>query len=335
MGAILSPEQQSNGVREWSDISKRSSRSRRSVSVNDLKRAGEVEGASGVSASPRESIAPSESAGEGRGSLARRTTRNQRFLLVIAILAVITTISVVASRKSPTGPTTGLSLAFNQTFTGNKLDTTTWNTCYPWAVPSTGCTNFGNTIQDEWYLPSGDKVSDGALHIVATETPTSGTTKSGAPTTFSYKSGMVTTHHSFNFRYGYVQVVAKIPGGTGTWPALWLLPKNQTWPPEIDIMENWGSAHRIQTTLYWGTSDKVTEVHKKPVSRVSLTKGYRTYGLLWKRGSLTWYLDGKVVDRYRGSNVPSQPMYFLANLAIDGAATSGSSFDIRSVQIYK
>ena len=45
-------------------------------------------------------------------------------------------------------------------------------------------------------------------------------------------------------------------------------------------------------------------------------------------------IDGKVVDTYTGNAVPNQPMYFLANLAIDGPATSGSSFDIQSVQIY-
>jgi beta-glucanase (GH16 family) len=70
-------------------------------------------------------------------------------------------------------------------------------------------------------------------------------------------------------------------------------------------------------------------------SPTNLTSGYHTYGLLWQPGSLTWYLDGRMVDTYKGANVPSQPMYFLANLAIDGRATSGSSFDIKSVKIYK
>jgi hypothetical protein len=40
------------------------------------------------------------------------------------------------------------------------------------------------------------------------------------------------------------------------------------------------------------------------------------------------------VDSYTGSQVPRQQMYFLANLAIDGPAVSGSSFNIRSVKIY-
>ena len=70
-------------------------------------------------------------------------------------------------------------------------------------------------------------------------------------------------------------------------------------------------------------------------SSSDLTSGWHTYGLLWEPGSLTWYLDGQVVYTFTGSEVPSQPMYFLANLAIDGPAAPSSSFDIQSVQIYQ
>jgi beta-glucanase (GH16 family) len=56
---------------------------------------------------------------------------------------------------------------------------------------------------------------------------------------------------------------------------------------------------------------------------------------LWKPNSLTWYLDGKVIDRYTGNHVPDQPMYLLANLAIDGKAPPKSTFSISSVEIYR
>ncbi len=145
---------------------------------------------------------------------------------------------------------------------------------------------------------------------------------------------MVTTKNSFAFTYGYVQVVAQIPATTGTWPALWLLPKAVKWPPEIDIMENFGNRNSIRTTYIGGTADApVKSSHS--FTNSNLSKGYHTYGLLWEPGSLKWYFDGKVVDTYHGNAVPSQSMYFLANLAINGPASSGSSFNIRSVKIYK
>jgi beta-glucanase (GH16 family) len=259
-----------------------------------------------------------------------------RFVIAGTTLAAILAVGVqFITPTAKSNPASGMSLAFSPTFRGTGLDTVQWATCYSWADPQEGCTNYGNAVRDAWYLPSGDVVADGTLHLVATRTPTPGATQKGAPESYPYTSGMVTTKNSFDFTYGYVQVVARIPGGTGTWPALWLLPQSGVWPPEIDIMENWGSPTGIQTTYIWSASGSVQQAHVTSTSPTNLTSGYHTYGLLWQPGSLTWYLDGRMVDTYKGANVPSQPMYFLANLAIDGRATSGSSFDIKSVKIYK
>jgi beta-glucanase (GH16 family) len=284
------------------------------------------------------------------GSRVHRTrTRSKRFrrrallglALAIVVAVAVVVVSVVATSTSPKpkpsrpAAAAGLSLAFHPKFSGKTLDTGTWNTCYAYFVPATGCANFGNPVRDAWYLPSGDKVSGGVLHLVATAKPTKGQTKTGAPLTYPYTSGMVTTMKSFSFTYGYVQIVAKIPGGTGTWPALWLLPTSETWPPEIDIMENFGSTHTIRTTVFWSAAGAYDYADKTARSSSNLTAGYHTYGLLWKPNSLTWYLDGKVIDRYTGNHVPDQPMYLLANLAIDGKAPPKSTFSISSVEIYR
>ena len=248
-----------------------------------------------------------------------------------------TTTTPASSTTTPVStnpaPATGMSLAFTAGFTSSSLASSVWDTCFASFVAATGCTNYGNTQETEWYLPTQDQVSGDALHLVATETPTQGTDVNGAPKTYPYASGLVTTFSSFNFTYGYVQVVARIPGGTGTWPALWLLPENGSWPPEIDIMENYGTSTLMEATLHWGAAAG-QEAYRDVTSPSDLTSGWHTYGLLWEPGSLTWYLDGQVVYTFTGSEVPSQPMYFLANLAIDGPAAPSSSFDIQSVQIY-
>ena len=240
--------------------------------------------------------------------------------------------SVPVTGGASSDPTAGLSLAFDKGFSGSSLSTSTWSSCYPSSI----CTDYGNSTEQEWYRRSADVVSGGVLHLVATATPTKGIDASGAPKVFQYRSGMITTKKSFNFTYGYVQVVAQIPGGAGTWPALWLLPQTTEWPPEIDIMENFGDPNSIRTTYIEGTAVAPVQAASENFTTGSnLTTGYHTYGLLWKPGSLTWYLDGKVVDTFSSTTVSHQPMYFLANLAIDGPARSGSSFNIRSVKIYK
>ena len=91
-----------------------------------------------------------------------------------------------------------MKLAFSATFPSTQLDTNVWDTCSVWFNPATGCTNFGNPQEEEWYLPGQDQVSDGVLHLVATETPTLGTDSSGAPKTYPYTSGMVTTLSVFS-----------------------------------------------------------------------------------------------------------------------------------------
>jgi beta-glucanase (GH16 family) len=277
---------------------------------------------------------------------ASRKVRRRRgwALLVVAVAIVAAIAGVVATGGTNKVPphkairppqAAGMSLAFDPMFSGKFLDTKSWQTCYAWFDASKGCTNFGNAVRDAWYLPSGVRVSKGTLRLTATKKATAGFTESGAPLTYPYTSGMVTTRKSFDFTYGYVQIEAKTPGGGGTWPALWLLAKSETWPPEIDIMESWGTTRSIRTTVFWSAAGTVGFAHKTATAKAELASGYHTYGLLWKPDSLTWYLDGKVVDRYTGANVPDQPMYLLANLAIDGRAKSGSTLSIRSIQIYR
>jgi beta-glucanase (GH16 family) len=215
----------------------------------------------------------------------------------------------------------GLVLAFHPAFGGHKLNTHKWATCFPWSTTK-GCTQ-GAAI--DWYLPSAVKVSDGVLNLTATKKPAH-----DCP----YTSGMVTTYKSFTFKYGYISINAKLPGGQGTWPALWLLPTSQVWPPEIDIMENHGAPHQISTTLHWATPLGDGAAAKNDNTVVNLTTSYNTYALKWTSTTITWYLDGKVIDSYTGPNVPKVPMYFLANLAIDGPAPSTSTFAIKSVRIY-
>ncbi len=55
----------------------------------------------------------------------------------------------------------------------------------------------------------------------------------------SYTSASLNTSGSFRFRYGRVEVRAKLPTAPGAWPAIWLLGNQREWPEngEVDIME--------------------------------------------------------------------------------------------------
>ena len=189
------------------------------------------------------------------------------------------------------------------------------------------------TDEKEWYVPSQVNVSGGDLNLVATQEPTQGLSTSGAPKTFTCRSGMVTSKPAFNFTYGLVQITAKLPYGPGLWPALWLAATNDQWPPELDIMEHWYSEPQMK--VYDHTVGKKYLGGPVPTP-ANLSAGFHTYSLLWTQDRVTWYLDGVQVYTTT-SYVPQQAMYFIANVADDSTAAGActGTMQIQSVKVYQ
>jgi beta-glucanase (GH16 family) len=84
-----------------------------------------------------------------------------------------------------------------------------------------------------------------------------------------YTSARLVTKGNGDWRYGRMEVRAKLPAGRGTWPAIWMLPTGReygTWPRsgEIDIMEHvgydmgtiHGSLHSLANNWLTGTANQ-------------------------------------------------------------------------------
>ena len=230
----------------------------------------------------------------------------------------------------------GMRLVFDQHFPGHRLNTAVWTTCYPWVGASAGCTNFGNP-EYEWYLPSQDRVSGGALHLVAQRIPTLGSASSGKPKWYSCRSGIVTSYPSLRFKYGYVSYVAKLPAGSGLWSGLWLAAANLKWPPEIDLVERWGQPKDVAGVYFHPTNGSVVKVHLTPAVTASLGAGWHTYGVSWTSKRVIWYVDGQQMMVVR-KHVPHQLMYLVANLAYYELSKVGGCSGqalIRSVEVWQ
>ncbi|MDH5453581.1 MAG: family 16 glycosylhydrolase [Paracoccaceae bacterium] len=63
-----------------------------------------------------------------------------------------------------------------------------------------------------------------------------------------YFTGMLSTRASWAQTYGYFEMRARLPEGRGHWPAFWLTPAVNGWPPEIDIFEVLGRENGVGTS---------------------------------------------------------------------------------------
>ncbi|XP_062507118.1 beta-1,3-glucan-binding protein-like [Corticium candelabrum] len=122
------------------------------------------------------------------------------------------------------------------------------------------------------------------------------------------RSARIRTVKSFSFKYGRVEVKAKLPKGDWLWPAIWMLPTyNQYggWPSsgEIDIMESRGNnasypaggVDAFGSTLHWGpyaleNGYAKTTVQKK-LDSGDFSQDFHIYGLIWNETYIGTYLD--------------------------------------------
>ena len=165
----------------------------------------------------------------------------------------------------------------------------------------------------------------------------------------------------FAFKYGRVEVRAKLPTGVGTWPAIWMLGKNidengaywdnlgfdtTPWPAcgEIDIMEHWGdNQNYVSSATHTPSSFGGTINHGGQVIPTA-SSDYHIYTLEWTAEKLKFGVDGITHFTYEpeNQNASTWPFddeqYILLNVAIQGSIAANftqSSMDIDYVRVYQ
>jgi beta-glucanase (GH16 family) len=111
-------------------------------------------------------------------------------------------------------------------------------------------------------------------------------------------SARITTQKTRSIRFGRVEVRAKNPRGDWLWPAIWMLPKDNTYGPwpmsgEIDIMESRGNGPKykkqgtnfVRGSLNWGPTTWINAMWRTSgfwtERRKSYDEGFHTYVLEW------------------------------------------------------
>jgi len=147
------------------------------------------------------------------------------------------------------------------------------------------------------------------LEIVATPTPASMLPRVAG---YRYLSGMISSEPSFSQSYGYFEMRAKLPGGKGLWPAFWLLPKDQSWPPEIDVMESVGDPSLVYSTVHSRMRPAVE------IDAQVTPDDYHTFAVSWDARRLIWYVDSRKIGEQSTPADLNKPMFMIANLAVGG-----------------
>jgi hypothetical protein len=102
---------------------------------------------------------------------------------------------------------------------------------------------------------------------------------------------------------------AKVDKGQGTGPAVLLWPADNSWPPEIDLLEA-PDANRqgMYFTVHWKDNNGNHAYKSYKFDDVDASQ-WHTYGLEWERNKLVFYVDGvKRQEHYEGD--PNMKMAF-------------------------
>lgn len=244
-------------------------------------------------------------------------------------------------------------LVWADEFEGDALDRSKW-------APEESCWGGGND-ERQCYTdrPENIEISDGVLRLKGRSEQFTGPLRPPEiaddpnPTrTQEYTSGKVRSKGLAAWKYGRIEVRAKVPAGQGLWPAVWMMPDEPAYGPwplsgEIDILEtvNIGAVcdecpgseieNRTVSALHFGDLPPGNDLvdQKTPLATGGLpSDDFNTYAVEWGEGLITFFVNGEEhlrVSRgewFTGSqladgnaNAPfDQPFYIMANLAVGG-----------------
>jgi len=250
--------------------------------------------------------------------------RNIIFQIVILLIFISLGCNRTAPKNQQKEDNETWNLVWSDEFNYKGLpDSTKWNY-------ETGDNGWGNN-EKEYYMEKSleNSYSDGdKLHIVALHKDMGHS---------NYTSAKLNTYQIFSLQYGKIEVMAKLPAGKGTWPAIWMLPESlingtEEWPlcGEIDIMEHVGkNPGFIHVSLHSKLYNHVLNTQITHFEKIQDVFGtFHKYSVEWSKDSMVFNIDDKLFyatkkgeDGRISTNEGwpfDKPYYLILNLAIGG-----------------
>lgn len=203
-----------------------------------------------------------------------------------------------------------------------------------------GANGWGNSEKQNYTnLAKNAKVLGGSLIITAIKEASGGA---------EYSSARIKTQGLYDFKYGKIEMRAKMPTGAGTWPAFWSLGAGAgTWPAigEIDFMEFVGAKPlQTQSALHYPGSSGGNAAVKTTVIANAASE-FHIYKTIWSPKTIRFYLDGALYFTFDNSDttLPFHNNFFMIlNLAMGGSlggaidpAFTQSSMEVDYVKVFQ
>jgi beta-glucanase (GH16 family) len=187
----------------------------------------------------------------------------------------------------------------------------------------TGNNGWGNNeLQNYTRRPENARVADGYLLIEARKENYQNS---------RFTSARLVSKNKGDWKYGRIEVKARLPKGRGLWPAIWMLPTQWVyggWPKsgEIDIMENVGYLpDSVYGSIHTGSYNHAIGTGKtKGLLRTDLADSFHTYAINWTPEKITFFLDGVAYHEFTNDRSGAdawpfdQEFHLLLNVAVGG-----------------
>ncbi len=224
---------------------------------------------------------------------------------------------------TPVAPRAGMTLSFADEFERTSLNgdgSPGWLTTYYWGARRLGEFNQQQIFVDPTFGPGGIDpfvFNNGTVNITADRTPEQYLSGYGYP----YTSGHMNTYDTFNFRYGYIEMRAKVAKGQGFLETFYASRTDRSVSGEIDVLEFIGSQPRaLYGTVHYEEADGTLTKSKvvRAATPTDMSLDYHTYGVDWTPTYIRFYYDGQLMGEMATPGSLKAAVYLMADFSVGG-----------------
>lgn len=185
-------------------------------------------------------------------------------------------------------------LLWEDQFEGNAINAQYWN------IEQGGSSAWNNTAIDD---PRVIEVSEGTLKLKAIKNPnyTSSLSNVGTIDKNSIWTGAIDTRLKVDFKYGKVEIRARMESVPRAWPAIWLMPTHSVYggnpnSGEIDMVERLNRDSyfysTIHTEYHWSASNGKSDPERYATPAATDLDQWATYEMEWDENKIDFFRNG-------------------------------------------